>query len=347
MKAGLSTSLAIHAAILGFGLFSLSAPQAYDVADVESLPVDIVSVSEFAEIMRGERKAPAAEKPAPTPTERADIVEDAVNVGENSADLDNAPTPEPRPKPVETASVPEPVPVPDPKPDDDSLKTARVDPQPVAATEVTPEPTPRAEVSPQPAEDTAVAEKPDAETVELPDTAPVPEARPDPPPAATAKAPERKDAEEPAINTSSRPNTEETEFDADQIAALLNKEQASGGGARRSRDEAALGGRRDSDAKKLSQGEMDALRSQLERCWSLPIGMEGSSEFTASVQFKVDSSGRLDGRPVVAKSSGNRQFDESAVRAVQKCDQAGLKLPSDKHTVWADIVVNFDPSEMF
>ncbi len=347
MKTGLSTSLILHGALIAFGVFSLSAPPAFEVADVESLPVDIVSVSEFAEIMRGDKKAKVAEKPAPTPTKRADPVEDARNIGDNKIDLETAPTPEPRPRPVETTAAPEPAPSPEPKPEIDTIKTAKAEPAPVPATEVNPEPTPKAEVKPEPAEQTAVAKNPEAETVKLPDTAPVPEARPEPPKAATAKAPDRKDANEPAIKVKATRNTEETEFNADQIAALLNKEKASGGGAKRSTDEAALGGKKDTEAKKLSQGEMDALRSQLESCWSLPVGMEGSSEFRASVQFKVDSSGKLEGRPIVSQSSGNRQFDESAVRAVQKCDRAGLALPQGKQAVWADIIVNFDPSEMF
>lgn len=347
MKAGLSTSFLLHGTLIAFGVFSISAPPAFEVADVESLPVDIVSVSEFAEIMRGDRKAPAAEKPAPVPTKRDDVVEDAVNIGDNKTDLDNAPTPEPTPRPVDTAATPEPSPSPKPKPDVDNIETAKVDPAPVPATEVTPEPTPKADVTPEPSEDSKTAENPEAEALQLPDTAPIPAARPNPPKAATAKAPERKDAEKPAIEKAAKPASEDTEFNADQIAALLNKEKASGGGAKRSRKEAALGGQRDTDAKKLSQGEMDALRNQLEGCWSLPVGMEGSSEFRASVQFKVDTSGKLDGRPVVSKSSGNQQFDESAVRAVQKCDRVGLALPQGKQAVWADIIVNFDPSEMF
>lgn len=347
MKTGLTTSLVFHGLLIGFGLFSLSAPPAFDVADVESLPVDIVSESEFTEIIRGDRKATAAETPAPEPTKRTDPVEAAENVGDNKADLETPPTPEPRPEPVKTAATPEPVPTPEPAPETDEIKTAKVDPAPVPATEVKPEPTPKVEVKPEPAEETAVTEKPDAETVKLPEIAPIPEARPEPPEATTAKAPERKDAEKPAINAKAKPRADDSEFNADEIAALLNREKASGGGAKRSNRDAALGGSKDTEARKLSQGEMDALRSQLESCWALPIGMEGSSEFRASIQFKVDPSGKLEGRPTVSKSSGNRQFDESAVRAVQKCDRAGLALPAGKQAVWADIIVNFDPSEMF
>ena len=93
---------------------------------------------------------------------------------------------------------------------------------------------------------------------------------------------------------------------------------------------------------------MDALRSQLAGCWALP-GAGGGEDLTglrASVRFSVDSSGKIDGSPVVETSSGNRIFDESALRAIRKCDRNGLNLPKDKADIWSEIVVNFDPSDM-
>ena len=72
---------------------------------------------------------------------------------------------------------------------------------------------------------------------------------------------------------SSKPQSDETGSIEDEIAAVLNKEKAKGGGAKRSTQEAALGGKKTTGAK-LSQGEMDALRGQLSSCWNLPAGME-------------------------------------------------------------------------
>ena len=40
-----------------------------------------------------------------------------------------------------------------------------------------------------------------------------------------------------------------------------------------------------------------------------------------------------------------RTAAESAVRAVSKC--APFNLPADKYETWAEVVVNFDPSDMF
>jgi hypothetical protein len=44
MKTGLTTSLALHAVVLGFGLVSLSSPRALEVANVESFQIDIVPI---------------------------------------------------------------------------------------------------------------------------------------------------------------------------------------------------------------------------------------------------------------------------------------------------------------
>jgi colicin import membrane protein len=45
-------------------------------------------------------------------------------------------------------------------------------------------------------------------------------------------------------------------------------------------------------------------------------------------------------------SSGNRAFDDSARRALMKCNNEGLKLPDGKEDIWADLVINFDPQDM-
>ena len=69
MKAGLATSVILHAAALAFGLLTLRAPAAFDVADVEALPVDIVPVESITQIQEGDKKATMRDKPAPTPTQ--------------------------------------------------------------------------------------------------------------------------------------------------------------------------------------------------------------------------------------------------------------------------------------
>lgn len=384
MKAGLTTSVILHAAVLAFGLFSLSAPSALEVTDVESLPVDIVPLSELTQIQEGDKKADMNEKPAPTPTSRPDIVADAQKVGENSVDTDKPATPEARPTPVEETAAPPPAPEPKEQVKTEDVPKPKEEPKPVPTTEVAPVPQPRQEVKPEPVKEPTpepaeqaepvpepvkekaaepepekpdavaeaiAAEQPAAEAVKLPNAAPAPERRPKPQPAEAeiAKTPERKNADKPVKEASSKQKSEDKEFDADAISALLNKQKASGGGAKRSQKQASLGGERSTGGATLSQNEMDALRQKLGGCWSIPAGVDDAATLKVSVKFQLDRSGMLLGRPQVvaggAASGPGRTAAESAVRAVQKC--APFNLPAEKYDTWAEVVVNFDPSDMF
>ncbi|MBZ9796206.1 cell envelope integrity protein TolA [Mesorhizobium sp. ES1-4] len=382
MKTGLTTSVILHAAVLVFGLFTLSAPAALPSVDVESVAVDIVPMEAIAQTLQGDKKAVMHEKPAPLPTQRPDIVPNAQKVGENSVDTEKPITPEAKPKPVDTTSAPAPAPTPKEISKTEDVPKPREKPKPIPATEVAPAPQPKEDVKPEPVKQTepkptpakpaptpppqdktaaidptpevkpdavaeAIAKEPPPEETPLPSSAPAPEARPKPQQAQaeSAKAPERKDADKPVKEASSKPRSDDKQFNANEISALLDKQKPSGGGAKRSTQQASLGGDKD-QGQKLSKSEQGALESQLGGCWTLPAGLEGSENFVVVVRFTLNTSGKLDSRPSVEKSSGNRQFDESAVRAVQKCDMAGLQVPAGKQDIWSDIRVTFDPREM-
>jgi colicin import membrane protein len=382
MRTGLTTSVILHTVALAFGLFTLSSPPAMPASDAESVSVAIVPVEAVAQTLQGDKKAVMREKPAPTPTKRPDIVPEAQKIGENSADTDKPVTDEAKPKPVELASAPPPAPTPKEKPKTEDAPKPKEEPKPTPATEVAPVPQPKEEVKPEPVKQTepkptpakepapapqpdttaaiepkpevkpdavaeAISEQQPPEEAQLPNSAPAPEARPKPQPAQaeSAKAPDRKDADKPVKEASSKPKSEDKQFNADEISALLDKQKPSGGGAKRSTQQASLGADK-TQGQKLSQSEMGALSDQLGGCWTLPVGLEGSENFVAVVLFNLDASGKLDGRPTVEKSSGNQQFDESAVRAVQKCNMAGLQVPAGKQDIWAQVRVTFDPREM-
>ncbi|RWL82565.1 MAG: TonB family protein [Mesorhizobium sp.] len=381
MRTGLTSSVILHAVALAFGLFTLSSPPAMPAADVESVAVDIVPMEAIAQTLQGDKKAVMHDKPAPVPTKRPDVVPNAQKVGENTVDTEKPVTDEAKPKPVEKTAAPPPAPTPTEKPAVEDVPKPPEKPKPTPATEVAPTPTPKEEVKPEPVKqtepkptpaknpaptppkDTTAAipkeqVKPDAvaeaisqdqptDEAKLPDSAPAPEARPKPQPAQaeSAKAPDRKDAEKPVKEASSKKKSDEKQFNADEITALLDKQKPSGGGAKRSTQQASLGGEKD-QGQKLSKSEQGALEDQLGGCWTLPVGLEGSENFTVVIRFNLNASGKLEGRPTVEKSSGNPQFDASAVRAVQKCDVAGLQVPAGKQDIWSDVRVNFDPRAM-
>ena len=354
MRTGLTTSVVLHAAALGLGLFTLSAPRAFEVTDVESLPVDIVPIESITQIQQGDKKAPMNEKPAPKPTKRPDIVPDAEKVGENNIDTDKKPTPEAKPKPVESADAPPPSPEPTQKPVDqpkpEPVKQPEPKPESTPVKEAEPQPQPKQEEKPDQVAEAIAAESPNAEAMQLPKSAPAPAAKPQPEKPQAAKTPDRKEAEKPTKPASAAQKSDEKSFNSDEIAALLSKEKAAGGGAKRSNEQASLGGdRSNNNGAKLSQSEMDALRGQIQRCWNIPAGALDAQNLRVSVKFKLDRSGAVDGGAEVISGGGSsgveRAAAESARRAVLKCSP--YNLPADKYDAWADVIVNFDPSEMF
>ncbi len=348
MKIGLAISSLLHATLLGWGLFWVSAPKSFEVADIEALPVDIIPVSSITRIQEGDEEASAAERAAPSPTTRPEPVEDAVNTGDNTVDLTSTSTENPNPTPVEATQAPQkaerPVPVPlprdAPRPDNEQ--------SPAPATEVAALPEPQQTVQPDPVAE-AIAEAADAEptVAPFPDNVPTPIARPNPPRAQTAKTPERKN--ETPSQPSRLASAKDSEFNSDEIAALLNRQDPAGGGARRSSQDAALGARRSTTGQELSVSEMDALRGQIQRCWQIVPGMADGADVRVQVTMRLNRSGEIDGQPSVQASGGSEQTRRvlagGARRAVLRC--APYNLPAEKYETWADVIVNFDPSKMF
>src|SRR5690606_7711208 len=252
MKGSLGTSLVLHSLVLGFALVSLGSPASFDVADVEALPVDIIPVESITQIQQGDKTAPMAEKAAPVPTTKPNIVEDAETAGDNDVDLKTPPTPAKRPVETEVAAAPEKTdnPLPNPTteanevkeivPEETAPKPTEVAALPDLKPETVPEPTP--EPTPEPAPEETVAEE-----IPLPTSVPVPAARPKPQPpkeqAKPAEKPAEKKPETPKAadkkvsdkkqETAKSTSSKESDFNADEIAALLNKQEASGGGAKR------------------------------------------------------------------------------------------------------------------
>ncbi|MBP0614216.1 cell envelope integrity protein TolA [Jiella mangrovi] len=370
MRAGLVVSAVLHAAVLTWGLWSLSAPEPLQVAAVDSLPVELVPVEEYSQSLVGQKEAPVTDTPAPEPTARPETPEPAQNVGDNSVDLETPPTPNEREKPVEQTAAPaaaEPPPSPEappePVPDPEVVPTPRPEPAPQPAEAAAPaEPAPsepepeesdpieeaiasaQSQSTPEPKPEEQPAPKPEQQEVaSLPDSGPVPQTRTSPP---QLQRSETKKPDKP-VEKPRQPAEEESQFDPDQIAALLNKEKSAGGGAKRSQQQASLGGQRNTGAK-LSQSEMDALRGQVSQCWSPPAGVSEAGSLRVTIQMRLDPSGGLEGRPVLVDggngSTIERAAGEAALRAVIRC--APYRLPPEKYDTWSEVILNFDPSQM-
>ncbi|MCP1200116.1 cell envelope integrity protein TolA [Notoacmeibacter sp. MSK16QG-6] len=350
MKTGLASSVLLHLGVLGFAVISLSAPKPFEID--EAIAVTAISETELNQLVKGEKRADTEQPPAPEKTETEELRTDAVNVGSNVADLDNAPTPLPSERKVESsapAAPPLPMKRPEHKPVEKPVEVAKAEPEPEPEKEQKAEQKPEAEVDPV-AELLKKSEE-DRQQQEKQRQAEEAEKKAEEEKRKAAEEEERKKRELAEAEAKRKAEAEakklaEAKALDDQIKALINKQEEKGGGARSSTQTAGAGASR-TNAPKLSASEMAALRDQLGGCWSIDAGIVDADSLLVSVTFSLNQNGKLEGQPRVTKSSGNPQFDRSAVRAIQKCDVQGLRVPEGKYETWREVIVNFDPRDMF
>jgi len=217
----------------------------------------------------------------------------------------------------------------------------------------TPKPLVEKKDDPKPVEETKpkLSEKKEiAPTLEkTPEPAPVP--KPDPIAEKIKKLEEKKqEAKAPQPLPPKRPERKQPKFDADKIAALLDKRDPQRNAATGAEiNSAPTLGTATGNAARLSQSEIDALRSRLMRLWNPPIGIQNPEEFVIRIRIRLDRAGKLSAPPQVLSSGSGVLFDsarDSAVRAVFQGQPFDMLKPEHYET-WKDIEVTFDPRDMF
>lgn len=129
--------------------------------------------------------------------------------------------------------------------------------------------------------------------------------------------------------------------------AFLNKINSAVSGTAKSAKPVSLGSERGETNVKMSQSELDALRSQVAQCWNPPVGAAGAEDLTVRLQFNLSRTGEVEGQTQVLNSSNNPAFRaaaSSAERAVFRCGP--YSLPVAKYDAWKTVILNFDPRDM-
>ncbi|MGI8527125.1 MAG: cell envelope biogenesis protein TolA, partial [Pseudolabrys sp.] len=100
-----------------------------------------------------------------------------------------------------------------------------------------------------------------------------------------------------------KPAPEKPKFDADKIAALLDKRDPQRNAATGAEPNAApsLGARTGND-KSLSQSELDALRARLMSLWNPPVGAQDAEQFQITIRIRFKRDGTLANGPQVLTS---------------------------------------------
>jgi len=150
-----------------------------------------------------------------------------------------------------------------------------------------------------------------------------------------------------------KPAPKKRDFNADRIAALLNKipdatDEAKPVVPDDGKPPKKVKGQSNGTEMTMSVNEIDALRARIAQCWSPPPGGLGADQIVIKLRLKLNEDGTLVGYPTVANSDSSPFFQaaaDSAVRAVFQCQP--YELPSDKYALWRDMILNFDPSDMY
>ena len=358
MKAGVTTSVIAHAALLILALVGLGAAKPLEPEVVESIAVELVPISDVTNIRMGSLESTVVETETPavveteTPAELAkptgNTEEDQVTPTETQTETP-APVvntaPEPVPEPV---VEPEPTPQPDPTPPEPA-PAAEPEPAPVeeaAPTEVAadvPAETPTEAVAapmpmmrpaalnrkpaPEKPKETKVAEVTPAPTTPAKTETP---AKPAPAPKTPTKTEDAKPAKKPA-DQAAKP--------ADQVAALINSETSRG--ATTGQGGQPTLGKNTGRSSTLTQSQLDGLVAQIKGCMNIPAGA-AEAGVTAQLMFSIDAGGNVKSNPQIVSTPGTqleRALASAAQRAVMRCGPYQMAVNQD-------VKATFDPREL-
>lgn len=99
----------------------------------------------------------------------------------------------------------------------------------------------------------------------------------------------------------------------------------------------------------MTMSEIDALRSQMSKCWNVPIGAPDPASLVLRVRVFLNEDGTVASPPQLLDQGRLsdpyfRAAADAAIRAVHICGP--YDLPPEKYAHWNEIVITFDPREM-
>jgi len=145
------------------------------------------------------------------------------------------------------------------------------------------------------------------------------------------------------------PAQDTAKFDANQVAALLDKRtpQRQVATAETVNNAPALGAS-SGEAAQLTQSEIDAFRKRVSDCWNPPAGVNVSSNIYVDLRIFLKADGSLAQEPTIVAGSASAlgpSLAASAKRALLLC-QPFTMFKAEHYDQWKDIQVRFNPHEM-
>jgi len=345
VRRGLVTSVTLHAAILGWALFTIQAQRELRVPEPEPIAVDLINASDFTKLRQGVRSAKQLEAQQPKETKAEPAKKEA-----------------PKPAPVAAAPPPPPPPPPpkeEPKKEEPPKEVAAVPPPPPPAAAP---PVPAPEEQKKLEEMLKEQERQAEEQRKAEEQRQAEEARKQ---AEIKKklddAKKKKEAELKKKREEERKRKEaeakKKEFDAENISALLNKIPDKGAPRpsvpldEQAKAKGPILGAPEGRDKQLSASERAVLAQIIRTCvqakWNLSGGGEEALNTVIKLRLQFRRDGTLSAPPEVTNPQNTAYFlaaSEGAIRAAQACEP--YSLPSEKYEAWRDVLMTFSLRDM-
>lgn len=232
-----------------------------------------------------------------------------------------------------------------------NVKPASTPPKEEVKPEETPKPTPEKELK-KPQEEVKDIKK------EQPKTVQAQEKPPEPTPVVEKKKEEKPEPKKEEKKKEEKPKPKKE----DDLAAVLKSVKET---AQKKQDDATPAkepSEKDSSASRsnstkynpdlpLSVSEVDAIRNQFIKCWSVPAGAKDGYSLVVVLRVLVNQDGAVTDVKLAkdhSRYNGESFFRaaaDSAIRAVWRCSPL-QNLPADKYDRWRDMELTFDPKEM-
>ena len=374
MRSGLATSVVLHAAILAWALFTIQAQRELRMPEPEPIAVDLVNASDLTRLRRGARDAKELE----AQPKEAPKTEPAKKEAPRPAPVATAPPPPPPPPPpteepkeepkkeLASAPPPAPAPAPTPAPGPDPVVPVPAPEEQKKLDELLKAQERQAEEQRKLEEQKKLEEQRKLEEQQkLEEQRRLEEER------KQAELKHRLEEEKRRKEAELKRKREEEkkrkeaeakkkQFDAEKIAALLNKVPDKGAPRpsvpleeqAKALTKAPVLGAPEGRDRQISASELAILAQRIRQCvqskWNLLAGGEQAQHTLVKLRLRFNPDGTLAGPPVIMNPQSTPYFlavSDSAIRAAQACEP--YSLPPEKYDLWKDIVLNFDPRDMF
>ncbi|MEL6373664.1 MAG: cell envelope integrity protein TolA [Pseudomonadota bacterium] len=350
MRVGLFISLCLHLGVLAWGLVSLSSARTFKAAAPEPVAVSLVTPDDLTRLRQGSRKAKAE-----TATPR------------KSKAKTNPRKPKPKAKPIPPRATAPAAPPPDPiaqrlKQEAEARAAAAAKAKARAAAKAKAAKAKAAEAKAK----ALAAKKAAAAKAKRKREAEARKRRAEAKKRAAAAAKKKREAARRKREAERKRKLAEAKrkkanaFDADKMAALLNKipDRAQPPPAAPETDDPpprkpqARAGAPEGRDQRLTASEMAllarAIKAGVQPCWNVLGGGQGAEATEVKVRIRFKQDGTLARPPEIVNSGSSAFFiaaADSARRAIEQCQP--YRLPASKYHAWRDVILRFRPEDMF